>query len=92
MPIHRRLPKRGFNNAFRKDYAVLNIKDLERFPPNSSVDGGVLVEAGLLKKTKDGVKLLGEGDISHPLMVKLSKVSRSAKQKIETAGGRVELV
>ncbi|MBW2083462.1 MAG: 50S ribosomal protein L15 [Deltaproteobacteria bacterium] len=92
MPLHRRLPKRGFTNLFRSEYATLNIKALDRFEANTTVDVDVLRQAGLVKKVKDGVKLLGEGEIKKPLVVKVHKASISAVQKIEAAGGKVELL
>lgn len=92
MPLHRRLPKRGFTNLFRSEYATLNIKDLDRFEANTTVDVDVLRQAGLVKKVKDGVKLLGEGEVKKPLVVKVHKASISAVQKIEAAGGKVELL
>ncbi len=92
MPLHRRLPKRGFTNIFRKEFATINVKDLARFEANSTVDLTALKSAGLVKKIKDGVKLLGDGDITIPLTVKVNKVSTSARQKIEAAGGKVEIV
>ncbi len=92
MPIHRRLPKRGFANIFRKKITVINIRDLLTFKSGSLVDEAALVKAGLIKGKKDGIKLLGQGDISIALNVKLSHVSKSAREKIETAGGNVEVV
>ena len=92
MPLHRRLPKRGFTNLFRTEYTTVNIKDLGRFDANTTVDVNALKQAGLIKNIKDGVKLLGDGDINKPLTVKVHRVSISARQKIESAGGRVELV
>ena len=92
MPLQRRLPKRGFTNIFKKQYNILNVKDLNRFEPNANLDTEALKEAGLVKKTKDGVKILGEGDISRPLIVKVNKVSKTAKEKIEAAGGKVEII
>ena len=92
MPLHRRLPKRGFTNLFRSEYATLNIKALDRFEANTTVDVDVLRQAGLVKKVKDGVKLLGEGEVKKPLIVKVHKASISAVQKIEAAGGKVELL
>lgn len=89
MPLQRRLPKRGFTNPFRKEYNIINLKDLERFEPGSVVDLGMLRRAGLVKRIRDGVKLLGDGEISRPLEVKVHKVSRSAREKIEAAGGKV---
>jgi large subunit ribosomal protein L15 len=92
MPLHRRLPKRGFTNIFKKEVAVINVRDLERFESGSVVDRAALVRSGLLKGRFDGVKLLGQGDISVPLTVKLEAISRSAKGKIEAAGGSVEVI
>ena len=92
MPLQRRLPKRGFTNVFKKDYALINIRDLNRFNRDASVDIEALKEAGLVKQVKDGVKLLGNGEISHPIMIKVHKVSRTAREKIEAIGGKVEVV
>ena len=92
MPLQRRLPKRGFTNIFKKDYALVNISDLNSFSPNATLDVGALKSAGLVKKVKDGVKLLGRGEISHPLVLKVNRVSKAAKQKIEGAGGNVEVI
>lgn len=92
MPLHRRLPKRGFTNIFKKQYALINIKDLNRFDPNSTLDLDALKNAGLVKKEKDGIKLLGDGEISHPVVIKIHKVSKIAREKIEAAGGKVEVI
>jgi len=92
MPIHRRLPKRGFKNPFRKEYSVVNVGDLSRFEPNTKLDPDSLKEAGLVWKMLDGVKLLGNGEISQPLVVRIHKVSHSARTKIEAAGGTVEIL
>jgi large subunit ribosomal protein L15 len=91
MPLQRRLPKRGFANVFRKRIAVVNIRDLARFESGSVVDRAALIRAGLLKGAWDGVKLLGNGEIQHPLTVQLALVSGAAKAKIEAAGGKVEV-
>ena len=90
MPIHRRLPKRGFTNVFKKTYALVNIRDLAKMEHGSVVDEAALVRAGLVKGRRDGVKLLGQGDINISLTVKVDLVSRRARQKIESAGGTVE--
>ena len=90
MPMQRRLPKRGFNNIFKTKYNIINLKDLDRFEANATVDVAALKNAGIINKMRYGVKLLGVGDISSPLIVKVHKVSESAKAKIEAAGGRVE--
>lgn len=92
MPLHRRLPKRGFTNIFKKQIATINIRDLERFDSGSTVDRVALVKTGLLKGRFDGVKLLGQGEVNIPLTVKLDAISRSAKEKIEAAGGTVEVI
>lgn len=92
MPIHRRLPKRGFTNIFKKDIAVINVQDLDCFDAGSVVDGAALVGAGLVKGRHDGIKLLGQGEIKAALTVKINAVSRSAKEKIEAAGGTIEVV
>ena len=92
MPLHRRLPKRGFTNIFKKEMAVVNLKDLEGFDSGSVVDSATLVRNGLVKGRWDGVKLLGQGEIRVPLTVKLNAISRTAKDKIEAAGGSVEVI
>lgn len=92
MPLHRRLPKRGFNNIFKKYYSIINIKDLNRFAPNSNVDSEALRKAGLVRKAGDGIKLLGNGEISHPVVIQVHKVSKAAKEKIEASGGKVEVI
>jgi large subunit ribosomal protein L15 len=92
MPIHRRLPKRGFTNIFRREMAVVNIRDLARFESGATVDESALVQARLVKGKRDGIKLLAYGDVSHPLHIKVNAVSDSARQKIEAVGGSVEVV
>ena len=92
MPIQRRLPKRGFTNIFKKNYTLINIKDLMRFGKNSNLDMEALRNAGLVKRERDRVKLLGNGEISYPVVIKVHKVSKAAREKIEAAGGRVEVV
>jgi large subunit ribosomal protein L15 len=92
MPLQRRLPKRGFTNIFKKNYATINVKDLEKFQNNAHVDTNALREAGLISNVKDGVKLLGGGVVSTSLVVEVHRASRTACQKIEAAGGRVEII
>lgn len=92
MPLQRRLPKRGFTNIFAKRFAVVNIRDLARFENNTVVDEDVLAAEGLVKGRRDGVKLLGNGEIKAALEVKVHSVSRSAREKIEAAGGKVEVL
>lgn len=94
LPLARRLPKRGFKNAlFRKDYVVVNVGRLaERFEGGATVDPAALVATGLLAKASDRVKILGEGDIGHALHLKVHRISASAREKIEKAGGSVEVL
>ena len=92
MPLARRLPKRGFNNIFATKYAEVNLSDLEKFEDGAVVDAEALVAAGVLKKTLDGVKILGNGALSKKLTVKAAKFSASAKEKIEQAGGKAEVI
>jgi large subunit ribosomal protein L15 len=91
MPLQRRLPKRGFANIFRTRVAVVHIRDLSRFESGSVVDRAALIQAGLIRGDWDAVKLLADGEIGLALTVKLDRVSRSAKAKIEAAGGTVEV-
>ncbi|MCC8016842.1 MAG: 50S ribosomal protein L15 [Clostridiales bacterium] len=93
MPLQRRVPKRGFNNIFREEYAIVNVDALnERFEANSIVDAESLKACGLVKKELAGIKVLGNGDITKALTVKVNAVSESAKSKIEAAGGTVEVL
>jgi large subunit ribosomal protein L15 len=91
MPLQRRLPKRGFTNIFKKEYSIINIRDLQRFSPNSTIDREAFIKAGLIKKNKQRIKLLANGEITIPLNLKVDRVSEMAKQKIESAGGNIEL-
>jgi large subunit ribosomal protein L15 len=90
MPIHRRLPKRGFTNIFKSVVSTINIKDLQRFESGSVIDEALLISSGLLKGRCDMVKLLGAGDINIPLTVKLNAASKGAIAKVEAAGGKFE--
>lgn len=92
MPLHRRLSKYGFTNIFKKKIAVINVRDLAKFDKGSVVDEAALIAAGLVKGKKDGIKLLGQGEIKHSLEVKVNQVSNSAREKIEAAGGKVEVL
>lgn len=92
MPLARRLPKRGFYNKFRRDVVIVNVGQLGVFPRDSVVDADGLMTSGILKKTGDAIKVLGKGTIDHPLTVKVNAVSRGAREKIESSGGRVEVV
>ena len=93
MPLQRRIPKRGFNNIFATEYATVNVSALnDRFDDGATVDAESLVACGLVKKTLDGIKVLGKGEITKALTVKVNAVSESAKAKIEAAGGKVEVL
>jgi len=91
MPIHRRLPKRGFTNIFKKRIEIINISDLAGFDPGTVVDESFLIRSGLIKGAYDGIKLLGRGEINHSLNVKVDQVSKSAAEKIVKAGGTIEV-
>ncbi|MGB2930285.1 MAG: 50S ribosomal protein L15 [Desulfobacterales bacterium] len=91
-PLHRRLPKRGFTNIFKKKIAVINIRDLAKFESGSVVDEAALVRAGLVKGRRDGIKLLGHGEIKTPLTIKVNMLSKSAGEKIIEAGGNIEVL
>jgi large subunit ribosomal protein L15 len=90
MPIHRRLPKRGFNNIFRKAVAIVNIRDLAGFESGSVVNTEALLLSGIVKGRFDGVKILGKGEINFPLTIQVNQVSKSASEKITAAGGSIE--
>ena len=92
MPLQRRVPKRGFNNIFASKFAIVNVSDLEVFEANAVVDAEALQAKGLIKKTYDGVKVLGNGNLSKAVTVKASAFSESAKTKIEAAGGKAEVI
>jgi large subunit ribosomal protein L15 len=87
MPLHRRLPKRGFTNIFKRDYAVVNLSDLDRFDNGATVDEAALRSAGLVKGQNDGIKILGDGKLTKKLTVHATKFSGTAKKQIEAAGG-----
>jgi large subunit ribosomal protein L15 len=91
MPLVRRIPKRGFRNEFKRDFAVVNLRDLSRFPADTVVDEEILRQAGLVKGKTDGIKLLGVGEVTVPLTVKVKAVSAQARARVEAAGGRVEV-
>jgi len=91
LPLIKRLPqKRGFVNIFRVEYNIVNLNKLNIFEPGSEVTPGVLVAAGVVKSLRHPIKILAEGDINHPLIVRANKFSAAAKAKIEAAGGKVE--
>ena len=92
MPLQRRLPKRGFNNIFAKEIATVNVSALNAFEDGATVTIEALVNAGLVKKALDGVKVLGNGELSKKLTVQVNAYSESAKQKIEAAGGKAEVI
>lgn len=91
-PLFRRLPKRGFQNINRKEYAVVNLETLNRFEDGQEVTAAVLVETGIVKNEKDGIKVLANGKLERKLTVKANKFSQAAKEAIEAAGGTVEVI
>ena len=91
MPLTRRIPKRGFTNIFGKQYAIVNVGALNDFEDGAVITNEVLIEKGLIKKTLDGVKVLGGGELQKKLTVSVDKVTEGAKEKIEKAGGKVEV-
>ena len=92
MPLYRRLPKRGFNNPNRKEYAIVNLETLNRFEEGTVVTPELLKERGVVKNLKDGLKILGRGELNVKLTVKAHKFSQSALSKIEAAGGQTEVI
>ncbi len=92
MPLYRRLPKRGFTNIFAKKYVSVNVEVLDKFNDGDEVTAQSLLEKGIISKTLDGVKILGRGEVTKKLTVKVAKVSESAKEKIEKAGGKAEVI
>lgn len=92
MPLQQRVPKRGFTNIFAREIVEVNLKDLSRFESGTTVTPEALIEAGVIKAVKDGVKLLGNGEIDRPLTIKVHAFSKSAADKIQAAGGKVEVI
>lgn len=92
MPLTRRIPKRGFNNIFAKKYSIVNVSDLSKFVDGTVVDTEMLIASGLIKKENDGVKVLGNGELTAKITVKAAKFSQSAIEKIEKAGGKAEVI
>ncbi|MBQ8348178.1 MAG: 50S ribosomal protein L15 [Ruminococcus sp.] len=92
MPLTRRIPKRGFKNIFATKYAIVNVSDLNKFKDGTVVDTELLMASGLVKKVYDGVKILGNGELTSNLTVKAAKFSQSAIEKIEKAGGKAEVM
>ena len=91
-PLYKRIPKRGFTNFTRKEFAIVNVSDLNRFEDGTEVTIDMLVANKLVKKTLNGVKILGNGDLEKKLVVKANKFSKSAQESIEKAGGKVEVI
>ena len=92
MPLFRRMPKRGFKNINRKEYAVVNLNDLNRFEDGAEITSTVLIEAGVVKNELSGVKLLANGELNKKLNIKVSKYSEAAKAAVEAAGGSIEVI
>lgn len=91
-PLYRRVPKRGFNNPFRKEYAIVNLDELNSFAAGSEVTPEILKEKGIVKNSLSGIKILGNGEIKVQLTVKANKFSQSAVEKIQAAGGKTEVI
>ncbi|HVA01642.1 MAG TPA: 50S ribosomal protein L15 [Terriglobia bacterium] len=92
MPLHRRLPKRGFTNIFKKHYAVVNLRDLEKFDAKEQVTPELLMDRGVVRKLRDGLKVLGDGELKAPLHIVAHHFSGSALEKIQKAGGKAEVI
>jgi len=92
MPLHRRLPKRGFTNVFRKEYAIINLEQLAVFEAGTEVNPQILKERGIVRNMKDGLKILGAGDLKQALRVSAHKFSKTAADKIQQAGGSAEVI
>ena len=92
MPLYRRVPKRGFNNVFGTEYAEVNVERLEAFEDGAVVDAKALLEARIIRKELDGIKVLGGGELTKKLTVKAAKFTASAKEKIEAVGGKAEVI
>lgn len=92
MPLYRRLPKRGFTNIYAKKYVEVNVGVLDRFEKDTEITAEVLKAAGVISKIADGVKILGRGEVTKPLTVKVAKLTESAVKKIEAAGGKAEVI
>ena len=91
MPLQRRLPKRGFRSPFKKHFAIIHVGDLNRFPKDSVVGPDLLVQSGLLKR-EEPVKLLSDGELQHPLTIRVHQASKTALKKVESVSGRVEVI
>lgn len=92
MPLQRRLPKRGFKNIFKKEYAIINLKDMEKFKDLSIITPEALIEHGAIRNMKDGLKVLGEGTLKNPITIKAHAFSQQAIDKINAAGGKAEVI
>lgn len=92
MPLQRRIPKRGFNNIFKKEYAIVNIRDLNVFDDGTEVTPFVLWEEGIINSIKDGVKILGDGELEKKLFIQTHKISKQAEEKVLALGGKVEVI
>jgi large subunit ribosomal protein L15 len=92
MPLQRRVPKRGFTNIFRKEYEIVNVTTLNAFGSGTEVTPDLLSESGIVRLNRSGVKILGEGELTVSLTVRANRFSKSAKEKIEAAGGKVEVI
>ncbi len=92
MPLQRRLPKRGFRPLFKKRFVILHLKDLNRFPKDTVVEPDLLFQSGLLRKRGEAIKLLSDGELQHPLTIRVHQASKAALQKVEAASGRVEVI
>ena len=92
MPLYRRIPKRGFTNRNTKEIVAINVSTLERFENGATVDVDALIEAGIIKNPRDGVKILGNGELTKKLNIKVDAYSASAKEKIEALGGKAEVI
>ena len=92
MPLHRRLPKRGFTNIFKKHYAVVNLRDLQKFSSEERITPQLLAQRGMLKQLGDGLKILGDGELKAPLHILAHLFSKSALDKIQRAGGKAEVI
>jgi large subunit ribosomal protein L15 len=91
MPLQRRLPKRGFRSPFKKHFAIIHVGDLNRFPKDTVVEPDLLLQSGLIKRGEP-VKLLSDGELQHPLIIRVHQASKAALKKVESASGRVEVI